>query len=52
MRTAIAHSESQERLAEIAETAGMRSLVAAGLAKVRDGLVSAEELDRVLRFSE
>ena len=31
--------------------AGMRPMIASGLAKVRDGVVSAEELDRVLRFS-
>jgi hypothetical protein len=29
----------------------MRPMVTSGLAKVRDGEVSAEELDRVLRFS-
>ena len=41
------------RLAELeaARAAGMRPMVASGLAKVRDGDVSVEELDRVLRFS-
>jgi type II secretory ATPase GspE/PulE/Tfp pilus assembly ATPase PilB-like protein len=52
VRTRIARAASASELEEAARAAGMRSMVSSGLAKVRDGLVSVEELDRVLRFSE
>ena len=51
VRTRIARDGSAADLEAAARAAGMRSLAASGLAKVRDGVVSAEELDRVLRFS-
>ncbi|MFA5843252.1 MAG: ATPase, T2SS/T4P/T4SS family [Coriobacteriia bacterium] len=52
VRARVAKSESGEALAQAARTAGMRGLAVSGLAKVTAGLVSAEELDRVLRFSD
>jgi general secretion pathway protein E len=51
VRAQIARDASAEQLAAAAQAAGMRPMIASGLAKVRDGLVSAAELDRVLRFS-
>ncbi|MGZ4358081.1 MAG: GspE/PulE family protein [Gaiellaceae bacterium] len=50
VRAQIAVGASAEQLAAAARAAGMRPMVASGLAKVRDGVVSTEELDRVLRF--
>ena len=51
VRAEIARNATAKELAAAAKAAGMRPMVASGLTKVRDGLVSAEELDRVLRFS-
>ena len=52
VRARIARSDTASELAAAARAAGMRSMMVSGLAKVRNGDVSAEELDRVLRFSE
>lgn len=52
LRARIAAGASLSELAAAARAAGMRPMSASGLAKVRDGLVSTEELDRVLRFGE
>jgi general secretion pathway protein E len=52
VRSAVARAGSADAIAAAAKTAGMRPLIAAGLAKVVSGTVSAEELDRVLRFAE
>ena len=51
VRAEVARGGTASQIATVARTAGMRPMVASGLAKVRDGSVSAEELDRVLRFS-
>lgn len=51
VRAEVANAGSKQQLQAAALAAGMRPMVASGLAKVKDGLVSAEELDRVLRFS-
>lgn len=51
VRAVIAAGGSAEQIGAAAHAAGMRPMVTAGLSKVREGLVSAEELDRVLRFS-
>lgn len=50
VRTQIARNASVKELEASARAAGMRPMIASGLAKVRDGVVSTEELDRVLRF--
>jgi type IV pilus assembly protein PilB len=52
VRAAIAASAEGAELAARAQAAGMRPMIASGLAKVEQGLVSAEELNRVLRFAE
>lgn len=52
VRSRIARAGSAEEIAAAAHKAGMRPLTASGLAKVGDGTVSAEELNRVLRFTE
>jgi general secretion pathway protein E len=51
VRAVVARGGSTEELAEAAHAAGMRPLAASGLAKVSAGLVSADELDRVLRLT-
>jgi general secretion pathway protein E len=51
IRSAIARTASHDAIEEAALGAGMRPLVRSGLSKVKEGLVSVEELDRVLRFS-
>lgn len=51
VRAVVARGGSAAALAEAAHAAGMRSLAASGIAKVGAGLVSAAELDRVLRLS-
>jgi len=51
VRAEVASGASKEKLQAAALAAGMRPMVSSGLAKVKDGHVSAEELDRVLRFS-
>jgi type II secretory ATPase GspE/PulE/Tfp pilus assembly ATPase PilB-like protein len=52
VRAAIAASAEGAELAARAQAAGMRPMIASGLAKLDQGLVSAEELNRVLRFAE
>ena len=52
VRTPIAHGASADQIAATVKAAGMRPMVASGLAKVKEGLVSPEELNRVLRFAE
>jgi type II secretory ATPase GspE/PulE/Tfp pilus assembly ATPase PilB-like protein len=52
VRAEVARQGTATAIEVAAREAGMRPMVASGLAKVRDGDVSAEELDRVLRFSE
>ena len=52
VRASIAHGESAEGIEMVATAAGMRPMIASGLAKVEDGRVSPEELNRVLRFAE
>ncbi len=51
VRAEVAHGGTAEQIEAAASTAGMRPMAVSGLSKVRDGIVSAEELDRVLRFS-
>lgn len=51
VRGPIAHGGSGAEIAEAARAAGMRSMIASGLVKVNEGLVSPEELNRVLRFA-
>lgn len=51
VRAEVARGGTAAQIEAAARAAGMRPMVASGLAKVRDGAVSAEELDRVLRFS-
>lgn len=51
VRAAVARGGSVDILAAAAHAAGMRPLAASGLTKVAAGLVSADELDRVLRLS-
>ncbi len=52
LRAAVARAGAVDDLQAAAKAAGMRNLLAAGLARVADGSVSVQELDRVLRFSE
>lgn len=52
VRSRIAKDGTADELSATAKKAGMRPLSASGLAKVQEGLVSAEELNRVLRFAE
>jgi type II secretory ATPase GspE/PulE/Tfp pilus assembly ATPase PilB-like protein len=51
IRSVIARDGTRDAIEEAALGAGMRPLVRSGLSKVKEGLVSVEELDRVLRFS-
>ncbi len=51
VRAVIADNGSLTEIESIARAAGMRPMAASGLAKVKDGSVSPEELDRVLRYS-
>jgi len=50
VRAQIARDVSRSELDAAARAAGMRPMIASGLSKVRDGMVSVDELDRVLRF--
>lgn len=52
VRAAIARAGSADDIGKAAAAAGMRPMIASGLAKVEDGIVSPEELDRVLRFAQ
>ncbi len=51
VRAKVATGDSATEIAAAAVAAGMRPLAQSGLARVRAGAVSADELDRVLRFS-
>lgn len=51
VRARVAAGATAEQIAAAADAAGMRPLTASGLARVKAGQVSADELDRVLRFS-
>jgi type II secretory ATPase GspE/PulE/Tfp pilus assembly ATPase PilB-like protein len=51
VRAQISRGASADDLEAAARAAGMRSMMASGLTKVRDGVISPDELDRVLRFS-
>jgi type IV pilus assembly protein PilB len=50
VRSAVAHDPTAAELTATANAAGMRPLVVSGVEKAREGLVSLEELDRVLRL--
>jgi type II secretory ATPase GspE/PulE/Tfp pilus assembly ATPase PilB-like protein len=52
VRAAIAASADTGEIYARAQAAGMRPMIASGLAKLEQGLVSAEELNRVLRFAK
>lgn len=52
VRAPIARAASAEEISAAARAAGMRPMVASGLAKVADGRVSPDELDRVLRLAQ
>jgi type II secretory ATPase GspE/PulE/Tfp pilus assembly ATPase PilB-like protein len=51
VRATVARDPSAETLSAAAAAAGMRPLQVSGLEKAREGVVSLEELDRVLRMS-
>jgi type II secretory ATPase GspE/PulE/Tfp pilus assembly ATPase PilB-like protein len=51
VRATVARVPSAETLSAAAAAAGMRPLQVSGLEKAREGVVSLEELDRVLRMS-
>lgn len=50
VRTVVGRGASESEIAQAALGAGMRPLVVPGLSRVKSGEVSAEELNRVLRF--
>jgi len=52
VRARIAEGASGADIASAAAAAGMRPMIASGLAHVEQGTVSPEELNRVLRFAE
>ena len=52
VRAAVGRGSSAEDISGAAAAAGMRPLVVSGLARVKSGAVSAEELNRVLRFAD
>ncbi len=52
VRATVGRGSTETEIAAAAKGAGMRPLIVAGLARVASGDVSAEELDRVLRFAE
>lgn len=52
VRAPIARAASAEEISAAARAAGMRPMIASGIAKVADGRVSPDELDRVLRFAQ
>lgn len=51
VRATVARDGSASEITAAARAAGMRPMIASGVALVRDGVVSPEELDRVLRYS-
>lgn len=52
VRSVISRGESADEIEAAAMAAGMRPMIASGLAKVQEGIVSAAELNRVVRFTE
>lgn len=52
VRTTIARGGSAADIEASARAAGMRPMIMSGLAKVKEGVVSPEELDRVTRFAQ
>jgi type IV pilus assembly protein PilB len=52
VRAAIATDAAAGEIESRAVAAGMRPMIAEGLAKVEQGIVSTEELNRVMRFAE
>ncbi len=52
VRAVIARGGSADDIEGAARAAGMRPMIASGLAKVREGVVSPEELDRVMRYAQ
>ena len=52
VRAVVGRARSAAEISAAATAAGMRPLVIAGLARVKAGDVSADELNRVLRFTE
>ncbi|MDZ4167361.1 MAG: ATPase, T2SS/T4P/T4SS family [Coriobacteriia bacterium] len=52
VRSVVGKGGSTEDIANAAMAAGMRPLVVSGLARVKSGDVSAEELNRVLRYAD
>ncbi|MDO8880880.1 MAG: ATPase, T2SS/T4P/T4SS family [Coriobacteriia bacterium] len=52
VRSVVGRGGSTEDIAKAAMAAGMRPLVVSGLARVKSGEVSAEELNRVLRYAD
>lgn len=51
VRVPIARALSADEILATAKSAGMRPMIAAGALRVSEGIVSPEELDRVMRFS-
>lgn len=52
VRAVISRGGTAEAIEASAKAAGMRPMVVAGLARVREGVVSPAELDRVLKFAQ
>lgn len=52
VRSRIARGAGADEIAAAAKSAGMRPLTVSGVGKVAEGIVSAEELNRVLRFAD
>lgn len=52
VRAVISRGASAEGVEAAAAAAGMRSMMASGLARVREGTLSPVELDRVLKFAQ
>ncbi len=52
VRAVIARGGSLAEIEAAANAAGMRPMIASGLTKVQEGVVSPDELDRVLRFAQ
>jgi type II secretory ATPase GspE/PulE/Tfp pilus assembly ATPase PilB-like protein len=52
VRAVVGRGSSEAEIAAAAAGAGMRPLMVSGLSRVKAGDVSAEELNRVLRYAE
>lgn len=52
VRGVIASAGSADEIEKAARAAGMRPMIVSGLSKVEEGLVSPEELNRVMRFAQ